>query len=165
MSTPDLDVVVNTPTVHLKRSTDMFGQANEVDWTLEVTTILREGTASSHDQASNSDAAGWLTRGELDKDEYVRLLIILWHVYSCVVDLFLSQSMIVRVIETTSSGTLRSASSVMPHTLPSHPLTIPLSSSAPKRSHPTSRICSPHQSLRGADTLSPTLSRVRHLRP
>ncbi|KAF8511919.1 heme oxygenase 1 [Gautieria morchelliformis] len=67
MSAPDLDVVANL---------------NQVDLTLDVTTLLREGTASSHDQASNTDAAGWLTRGELDKDEYVRFLIILWHVYS-----------------------------------------------------------------------------------
>ena len=26
----------------------------------------------------------WLARGELDKDEYVRYLSMLWHVYECI---------------------------------------------------------------------------------
>jgi len=47
-----------------------------------VATLLRDGTAIAHENTANSKEAGWLTRGELDKDEYVRFLIILWHIYS-----------------------------------------------------------------------------------
>ncbi|KAF8574312.1 heme oxygenase-like protein [Ramaria rubella] len=56
--------------------------SNDPDWTLDVATLLREGTAAAHTEAENSSGAGWLTRGELDKEEYIRFLIILWHIYS-----------------------------------------------------------------------------------
>lgn len=46
-----------------------------------IATLLREGTAEAHERAEHSQGAGWLTRGELDRDEYVRFLMMLYHVY------------------------------------------------------------------------------------
>ena len=46
-----------------------------------VATLLRLGTAEAHERAENSQGAGWLTRGELDKLEYVRFLMMLYHIY------------------------------------------------------------------------------------
>lgn len=51
------------------------------DLTQPVATLLRLGTAEAHERAENSQGAGWLTRGELDKSEYVRFLMMLYHVY------------------------------------------------------------------------------------
>lgn len=52
--------------------------------TKPLSDLLRAGTATAHEQAENSEGAKWLARGELDKDEYVRLLIMLWCVYELV---------------------------------------------------------------------------------
>lgn len=46
-----------------------------------LATLLREGTMKAHETAENSVGAGWLLRGELDKEEYARFLMMLWHVY------------------------------------------------------------------------------------
>ena len=54
------------------------------DLSLSIAHLLRSGTSAAHQTAENSAGAGWLTRGELDKDEYVRFLIMLWVVYECV---------------------------------------------------------------------------------
>ena len=43
--------------------------------------ILREGTHAAHERAEHSKGAQWLARGELDKQEYVRFLMMLYHVY------------------------------------------------------------------------------------
>ncbi|KAI0041318.1 heme oxygenase-like protein [Auriscalpium vulgare] len=53
----------------------------ELDFTLPISTVLRDGTAQAHGSAETSQGAGWLTRGELDKEEYTRFLTMLWTVY------------------------------------------------------------------------------------
>ncbi|KAF8520916.1 hypothetical protein BU17DRAFT_88485 [Hysterangium stoloniferum] len=55
---------------------------NGVDLSEEVSDLLRKETRAAHKNAENTEAAVWLARGDLDKDEYIRYLIILWHVYS-----------------------------------------------------------------------------------
>ncbi|KAI0086982.1 hypothetical protein BDY19DRAFT_893746 [Irpex rosettiformis] len=52
-----------------------------VDFSQDIATLLRIGTAAAHDKAEHSEGAGWLVRGELDKEEYVRFLMMLYHVY------------------------------------------------------------------------------------
>lgn len=59
----------------------MVAITGEYDFSQPITTILREGTADAHSAAKHSQGAGWLTRGELDRDEYVRFLMMLWHIY------------------------------------------------------------------------------------
>ena len=51
------------------------------DMSQDVATLLRTETAAAHDKAEHSEGAGWLVRGELDRDEYVRFLMMLYHVY------------------------------------------------------------------------------------
>lgn len=53
----------------------------EFDLSQPLATLLKTGTAGAHEKTENSQGAGWLTRGELDKDEYARFLMMLWHVY------------------------------------------------------------------------------------
>ncbi|THH29474.1 hypothetical protein EUX98_g4719 [Antrodiella citrinella] len=52
-----------------------------LDTSAPLATLLRLSTASAHDAASNSQGAGWLTRGELDREEYIRFLMMLYHIY------------------------------------------------------------------------------------
>ncbi|KZT19520.1 heme oxygenase-like protein [Neolentinus lepideus HHB14362 ss-1] len=52
-----------------------------LDYSQPLSDLLRTGTAVAHDNLEHSDGAGWLVRGELDRDEYVRFLMMLWHVY------------------------------------------------------------------------------------
>ncbi|KAA1469687.1 hypothetical protein DENSPDRAFT_816810 [Dentipellis sp. KUC8613] len=59
----------------------MTATTADLDLELPVATLLRTGTAAAHTSAETSQGAGWLTRGELDKEEYVRFLIMLYHVY------------------------------------------------------------------------------------
>ena len=56
----------------------------ETDYSLPISTLLKQETAAAHEEAEHSQGAGWLTRGELDKDEYTRFLMMLYHVYECV---------------------------------------------------------------------------------
>ncbi|KAI0772157.1 heme oxygenase-like protein [Irpex lacteus] len=53
----------------------------KIDFSQDIATLLRTGTAAAHDKAEHSEGAGWLVRGELDKEEYVRFLMMLYHVY------------------------------------------------------------------------------------
>ncbi|KAI0917454.1 hypothetical protein AcW1_007351 [Taiwanofungus camphoratus] len=53
----------------------------ELDLSLPMATLLRLGTAAAHEDIEVSQGAGWLARGELDREEYVRFLMMLWHVY------------------------------------------------------------------------------------
>ncbi|KAI0354868.1 heme oxygenase-like protein [Trametes cingulata] len=55
--------------------------ATAVDLSQPVANILRQGTAEAHERAEHSQGAKWLARGELDKEEYVRFLMMLWHIY------------------------------------------------------------------------------------
>ncbi|KAH8087125.1 hypothetical protein BXZ70DRAFT_540606 [Cristinia sonorae] len=52
-----------------------------MDYSQDISTLLRISTVQAHDTASKSQGAGWLTRGELDRDEYVRYLMMLYHIY------------------------------------------------------------------------------------
>jgi heme oxygenase len=55
-----------------------------IDTQQPLSTLLREGTKDAHHKAEKSTGVAWLLRGELDRDEYVRFLMILWHVYEYV---------------------------------------------------------------------------------
>jgi len=55
---------------------------SQLDWSLPIATLLREGTAVAHEQVENSQGAVWLTRGQLDREEYIRFLMMLWLIYS-----------------------------------------------------------------------------------
>ncbi|KAI0726280.1 heme oxygenase [Fomitopsis betulina] len=52
-----------------------------VDFSLPLSELLHKGTAVAHDEVSKSKGAAWLVRGELDREEYVRFLMMLYHVY------------------------------------------------------------------------------------
>lgn len=54
------------------------------DYSQPIAALLKSGTAAAHEEAEHSEGAGWLTRGELDKDEYIRFLMMLYHVYEYV---------------------------------------------------------------------------------
>lgn len=55
--------------------------ADEIDYAQPLASLLRTATAAAHESAEHSQGAGWLTRGELEKEEYVRFLMMLYHVY------------------------------------------------------------------------------------
>ena len=55
--------------------------AADVDLSQPIAVVLREGTRDAHERAEHSKGAQWLTRGELDREEYARFLMLLWHVY------------------------------------------------------------------------------------
>lgn len=55
--------------------------SDSIDWSQPIATLLRTGTSEAHEKAEHSEGAGWLTRGELDREEYVRFLMMLYHVY------------------------------------------------------------------------------------
>lgn len=46
--------------------------------------ILKTGTAKLHDEIGKSKGASHLTKGELDREEYVRYLMMFWHIYTYV---------------------------------------------------------------------------------
>lgn len=52
-----------------------------LDFSLPISTLLASGTAVAHEKAEKSEGAGYLIRGELSKEEYVRFLMMLWQVY------------------------------------------------------------------------------------
>ena len=56
----------------------------DMDYSQPLATLLKAATATAHERAEHSQGAAWLTRGELDKEEYVRFLMMLFHVYKCV---------------------------------------------------------------------------------
>ncbi|KAI0297672.1 hypothetical protein BC826DRAFT_1000627 [Russula brevipes] len=53
----------------------------KLDLSLPMSSLIRQMTAADHQRVSNSEGAGRLLRGELNKDDYVRYLAMLWHVY------------------------------------------------------------------------------------
>lgn len=57
---------------------DEFG---DLDYSAPTAELLREGTKRAHAKAENSDGAVALTQGQLELQEYVRWLAILWRVY------------------------------------------------------------------------------------
>jgi heme oxygenase len=58
--------------------------AKEVDYSQPLTTLLRMNIMGVHDSIANGRAAKALSAGKLPKQEYVRLLMMLWHVYRSV---------------------------------------------------------------------------------
>lgn len=54
------------------------------DYTQPLAALLKQATSEAHERVEHSPGAGWLARGELDKDEYTRFLMMLYHVYKCV---------------------------------------------------------------------------------
>lgn len=54
------------------------------DYNKPLATLLREGTLEAHDTVAMSPGAKLLLSGELDKQEYIRYLMMLWHVYESV---------------------------------------------------------------------------------
>ena len=58
--------------------------ASILDLSEPIADLLRKGTAQAHEKAEHSQGAAWLTRGELDRSEYIRFLIMLHNVYRCV---------------------------------------------------------------------------------
>jgi Heme oxygenase len=54
---------------------------SDTTYSKPLAALLREGTSEAHETVENSAGAGWLLRGELDKDEYARFLMMLWHIY------------------------------------------------------------------------------------
>jgi heme oxygenase len=54
---------------------------NEYDLSLPMAALLRIGTSRAHEDAENSQGGVRLVKGELDKEEYVYFLMMLWHIY------------------------------------------------------------------------------------
>ena len=56
----------------------------EVDMTQPVSSILKAGTARIHEEVEKSKGASYLAKGKLDREEYIRYLMIFWHIHKCV---------------------------------------------------------------------------------
>ncbi|KAF9013319.1 hypothetical protein BDQ17DRAFT_1343204 [Cyathus striatus] len=57
-----------------------------IDYTQPLALLLRESTREAHTTVEHSPGAGLLLGGSLAKDEYVRYLMMLWHVYDAFED-------------------------------------------------------------------------------
>lgn len=55
--------------------------STDIDISQSISDLLRIGTQLTHEKAEHSEGAGWLVRGELAREEYVRFLMMLYHVY------------------------------------------------------------------------------------
>ncbi|KAJ7078649.1 hypothetical protein C8R44DRAFT_836674 [Mycena epipterygia] len=53
-----------------------------IDLSLPLSDLVREGTKQAHEEVEVSPAASAMLRGELDKEEYARFLMMLWHIYN-----------------------------------------------------------------------------------
>ncbi|KAJ7451625.1 hypothetical protein FB451DRAFT_1101070 [Mycena latifolia] len=53
-----------------------------IDLSQPLSDIVREGTKKAHEEVEVSPAAAAMLRGELDKEEYARFLMMLWHIYN-----------------------------------------------------------------------------------
>lgn len=56
----------------------------DVDMTQPTSSIMKTGTRKLHDEIGKSKGASTLTKGELDREEYTRYLMMLWHIYKYV---------------------------------------------------------------------------------
>lgn len=81
-TTPRLRILF--PPVDRILALDMSKEPIYVDFSLPLSELLHKGTAVAHDEVSKSKGAAWLVRGELDREEYVRFLMMLYHVYEYV---------------------------------------------------------------------------------
>lgn len=53
----------------------------EVDLHQPLASLLKDATAKPHDDVAKSEKASWLTEAQLDKEEYVRFLMMLYYIY------------------------------------------------------------------------------------
>ncbi|CCO36579.1 heme oxygenase [Rhizoctonia solani AG-1 IB] len=58
--------------------------SDAIDYTQNISTLLRTSTKRAHNAVHHSELAGKLLRGELPKNEYVYFMMILWRVYSAI---------------------------------------------------------------------------------
>ncbi|KAG1882670.1 hypothetical protein F4604DRAFT_1742151 [Suillus subluteus] len=56
--------------------------SNDYDFSLPMASFLRIGTSEAHESARHNQGGMRLVNGELDKEEYVYFLMMLWHVYT-----------------------------------------------------------------------------------
>lgn len=62
-------------------SVDEWPLPEELDFTRPVSELLRKGTQRAHVAAEHSEGAVALTNGQLELQEYIRWLALLWRVY------------------------------------------------------------------------------------
>ncbi|KAF4577031.1 hypothetical protein EYR36_005018 [Pleurotus pulmonarius] len=55
-----------------------------VDFNLPISEILHKGTVKSHDEVAKSPGAAALVNAALPREEYVRFLMMLWHIYGAI---------------------------------------------------------------------------------
>lgn len=55
-----------------------------VDMSQPASSILKTGTAKIHEEVEESLGASHLSNGELSREEYIRCLMVFWHIYRCV---------------------------------------------------------------------------------
>ena len=53
----------------------------KIDMTQPASSILKTGTVKIHEEIRMSKGASYLTDGELEREEYVRYLMMIWHIY------------------------------------------------------------------------------------
>ncbi|KAJ8080222.1 hypothetical protein PM082_017052 [Marasmius tenuissimus] len=58
---------------------------SSIDYSLPLSDVLRESTKEAHQSIEASNGATLLLSGKLSKEEYVRFLMMLWHVYAYLV--------------------------------------------------------------------------------
>ncbi|KAF8895607.1 hypothetical protein BD779DRAFT_1500478 [Infundibulicybe gibba] len=54
---------------------------SNTDWTQPLATLLRNSTFEAHEEVAHSPNAMLMLSGKLERDEYVRYLMMLWYVY------------------------------------------------------------------------------------
>ncbi|KAJ7643893.1 hypothetical protein FB45DRAFT_896370 [Roridomyces roridus] len=52
-----------------------------IDLSLPLSDVLKEGTKQAHEEVEVSPAATAMLRGDLPREEYIRFLMMLWHIY------------------------------------------------------------------------------------
>ncbi|KAF8713356.1 Alpha beta-hydrolase, partial [Rhizoctonia solani] len=55
-----------------------------IDYTQNISTLLRTSTKRAHNAVHHSELAGKLLRGELPKNEYIYFMMLLWRVYNAI---------------------------------------------------------------------------------
>ncbi|KAG5638674.1 hypothetical protein H0H81_011054 [Sphagnurus paluster] len=58
----------------------------EIDFALPLSTLLRESTREAHEVVEKSPGAVAMLSGRLHRDEYIRYLMMLWHIYTAFED-------------------------------------------------------------------------------
>jgi heme oxygenase (biliverdin-producing, ferredoxin) len=53
----------------------------DLNLSLPLSTLLKVHTRDAHNSVQNLPAASLLIKGELSREDYVRYLMVLWHVY------------------------------------------------------------------------------------